>query len=407
MDRIVLLQNQIQNYEWGSRTVLAELLGLPAPSPKPEAELWMGAHPAAPSQALVGQVPIALPDLIARSPADVLGASVAKRFGGELPFLFKVLAADQPLSIQAHPNREQAREGYEREEQAAIPVDSPRRNYKDRNHKPEIICALSPTWLLSGFRPPDQILELLHRYQVSDLLDLSGPLQDRAGAGQAVARFYRSLMELPEDKKKKTTTQVVTAAERLGETAPEARWILRAAQFFPGDYSIVSILVLNLVHLAVGEALYQKAGLLHAYLDGSGVELMANSDNVLRGGLTRKHVDVPELLRILTFEPSNPKPTRPRSAHGGLEVFGTGAEEFELSRLSLRSRAFSANQERSVEIWILLEGEVRVSVGSETVLQPRAGQSFLVPAAAPPYRIEGTGLLFRASVPSQALPGPS
>ncbi len=390
MTGIAKIRNSIQGYPWGSRTAIASLLGRPSPSPGPEAELWMGAHPKAPSMVLTPRGERSLADLIAEDPQAMLGADVARRFDGRLPFLFKVLAAAEPLSIQAHPSLDQARRGYADENARGVP--SRERSYVDENHKPEVLCALTRFHALSGFRDPEEAAALLRAFGM--------PVE--ASAAATVAGLYRSLLALAESEKRRAVDRLLTAALARQDGTPEARWIVRALAAHPGDFGAVSILLLNLVELAPGEALYQKAGLLHAYLEGTGIELMANSDNVLRGGLTSKQVDVAELLRVVDLEPAPASTVSAVPGQGAEQVYPTPAAEFRLSRLPLRGR-WTPGERSGIELWILTEGTARAAWDDGSIVLA-AGESFVVPACAGPYALEGNAVAFRAAVPAQARP---
>lgn len=406
MQQIVRLINPIQSYAWGSRTALAELLGQPSPSAAPQAELWLGAHPSAPSQVeLPDGRKLALGDLIAAAPRAILGDRVALRFGNRLPLLFKVLAAGAPLSIQAHPNLHQAREGFARENEAGIPLSAPHRNYRDDNHKPEIICAATPFWALNGFRPLAQLQHLLADAAAPALAPFLARLQRQPGS-EGLKHAFAELMNSPADVRAAIVAQVTAQAQvRAPQPGPDAaiwQWVLRLEATYPGDLGIITPLLLNLVHLDPGEAMYLPAGELHAYLDGTGIELMANSDNVLRGGLTPKHVDVPELLRVLTFRLQAPEILRPHADAPGISHYVTGAAEFRLSVLHIApGQAYQAPLERGVEILLVWQGTAVIAPlgpdgGSLTLTR---GQSVLVPAAATGYTLSGHATLYRASVP--------
>lgn len=385
MNRIAKLRNSIQNYPWGSRTALAGLLGRPRPSDQPEAELWMGAHPKAPSMVVTPAGERALGDVIADDPPAVLGPEVARRFDGRLPFLFKILAAAQPLSIQAHPNLEQARRGYADENAKGVPP--PDRNYVDDNHKPEVVCALTRFHALSGFRDPAQALPLLRAFDV--------PIPE--AADRTAAGLFRALLALSAQDKRRAVARLAVAARAREAELAEARWVLRALAVYPGDFGAVSVLLLNLVELAPGDALYQPPGLLHAYLEGTAVELMANSDNVLRAGLTAKRVDAGELLRVVDFTPAPARRVASVGGSGDERVYPTPAREFRLSRLPL-SGCWTAEQRSGIELWIVTEGWALVRWGADS-LALEAGESFVVPACVGDYSLDGDAVAFRATVP--------
>lgn len=400
MTGIYKLKNPIQNYDWGSYDAIAELLGQPVPSPEPQAELWMGAHPKAPSQVLVDGKWLSLPDQIDLNPTAMLGEEVASSFAGKLPFLFKVLSAARALSIQAHPSLEQAREGFAREDRLGIPVGAPNRNYRDENHKPEIICALTPFYALNGFRRLPEILELLQQVGSNGLrpeLNRFLARPDETGLEQ----FFTAIMTMDAARQQRVVAEVVAYAAEHESGGMVFEWIVKLNEQYPGDIGVLSPLLLNLVRLEPGQAMYSQARQLHAYLHGTGIELMANSDNVLRGGLTSKYIDVPELLEVLTFAEADVVIQTAQPELGGEYRFVSGADEFQLSLIEVGPEAgYSSQVGRSIEIVICVEGEVTVT---ETISGDRMvihqGESFLVPAAMSGYQIEGQGVLFRASVP--------
>ena len=283
MRKIGLLKNTIQEYAWGSRSAIPELLGQSVPADKPQAELWMGAHPKAPSQVFFDGIWRSLPEVIQESPEETLGQKVAARFSNELPFLFKVLAAAKPLSIQAHPNKEQAWQGFARENELGIPFDAPHRNYRDDNHKPEIICALTPFWALNGFRRIEETLSLLEEAKIAGLAEIVSFLRSHSNR-DGLKKFFNHLMTMDSGKQGKIVEQAVNFAEKQTPEKPSWTWMIKLNEAYPGDIGVLSPLFLNLVRLEPQQAMYLPAGELHGYLEGVGIELMANSDNVLRGG---------------------------------------------------------------------------------------------------------------------------
>jgi mannose-6-phosphate isomerase len=400
MQNIWLLENEIMDYAWGSYDAIPQLLGAKTPSEKPQAELWMGAHPKAPSKVQMERGPISLLELIQQRGPEILGASIHSRFRGKLPFLFKVLAAATPLSIQAHPTLEQAREGFEREDTEQIPIDAPHRNYKDSNHKPEVICALTPFWALKGFRAFEEIQDLLNDLGCDSL----EPILDACGAHtetEGLRQLFRDLLTLPPGKREDIIREAVAAAKGRSDRTNEIEWLLSLHRYYPQDIGLLSPMILNLVQLKPGEALSLEAGELHAYLDGVGIELMANSDNVLRGGLTPKHIDVPELLRVLKFKRSEVEVIRPEKNESGERIYFTPFEEFLLSSVELReNKPYKAENGKSIEIWIVTGGEVVVTdLLGTSELRVRKGQVFLIPASVPRYALRGAAMLYRATVP--------
>lgn len=326
-----LLDNPVRPYAWGSRTAIADLLGRPVPAPHPEAELWLGAHPGDPSR-VAGR---SLVDVLAEDPAGQLGSSIAKRWAGRLPFLLKVLAAEEPLSLQAHPSAAQAAEGYAREEAREIPRDAGNRNYPDPTPKPELLCALTEFHALAGFRDPHRTVELLRSVSTPGLapyVDLLAGEPNREG----LRALFTTWITLPQPKidvlVPELLDECVVHVKEHGPFELECRTLLELGESYPGDAGVLAAALLNRLVLAPGEAIFLPAGNLHSYLRGTGVEVLANSDNVLRGGLTPKHVDVPELLRVLDFTCGDMVVTTGEPA-GARHLYRTPAPEFELSRL--------------------------------------------------------------------------
>lgn len=331
-----LLQNPVRTYSWGSRTVIAELLGEEVPSAHPQAELWFGAHPGAPSHLVRDDgARTSLLDAIAADPRGYLGPGRAERWQGRLPFLLKVLAADEPLSLQAHPSAEQAASGFAREDAAGIPLDAPDRNYRDPSHKPELVCALTEFDALVGFRDPAATVALLEALDVPALAGYAELLSGQPDA-DGLRALFTTWITLPQSVLDALVPALQEGCVRLAggrhPFAAVARTVLELSERYPGDAGVLAALLLQRVTLAPGEALHLPAGNLHAYLSGAGVEVMANSDNVLRGGLTPKHVDVPELLRVLDFAAPSP-PVLTGEPDGAWVRYDTPAEEFLLRRL--------------------------------------------------------------------------
>ncbi|RZU29111.1 mannose-6-phosphate isomerase type 1 [Streptomyces sp. BK022] len=380
MDR---LDNTVRPYAWGSTTAIPRLLGT-EPTGEPQAEMWMGAHPGAPSRTPRGT----LAEIIDADPERELGAEAVAKFGPRLPFLLKILAAGAPLSLQVHPDLAQAREGYAEEERRGVPVDAPDRNYKDANHKPELICALTEFDGLCGFRTPADAAGLLDGLGVDSLkpyVDLLRAKPEEAALREVLTAI---LTADPEDMAD-TVTEATAACARLGGPyTPYAEM----ARDYPGDPGVIAAMLLNHVRLQPGEALFLGAGIPHAYLDGVGVEIMANSDNVLRCGLTPKHIDVPELLRVVRFEAGDPGVLRPEASPDGEEVYETPIDEFRLSRWVLPGETTRDVTLPTPQILLCTAGSVRVG---EHGLLP--GRSVFVPAGEK-AEASGEGTLFRATV---------
>ncbi|MGW7033137.1 mannose-6-phosphate isomerase, class I [Streptomyces xanthophaeus] len=383
MDR---LTNTIRPYAWGSPTAIPRLLGT-EPTGEPQAEMWMGAHPGAPSRLDRGSGTTTLREVIAADPEGELGAAAVSKFGPGLPFLLKILAAGAPLSLQVHPDLEQARAGFEDEERRGVPVDAGHRNYKDPNHKPEMICALTPFDGLCGFRAPHEAAELLEGLGVDSLKPYADLLRAHP-EGAALREVLTAVLTADRDQMAATVTEAAAAAERLGGPyKPYASLV----HDYPGDPGVIAAMLLNHVQLQPGEAMFLGAGVPHAYIDGLGVELLANSDNVLRAGLTPKHVDVPELLKIVKFESGDPKVLRPEG--DAEEVYETPIDEFRLSRFLLApggaSRTLPAG---APQILLCTAGSPKAG---ELTLAP--GESVFVPADEK-VELSGTGTVFRATV---------
>ncbi len=400
METISLLKNTIQDYAWGSSTAIPELLGKNPISNKPQAELWMGAHPKAPSLAKCDGKWISLLELIEKDPKNILGKKVAEKFDNRLPYLFKVLAAAKTLSIQAHPSLSQAREGFEKENKLKIPLNAPNRNYKDNNHKPECICALKPFWALKGFRKISSILAFMEKVCPQNLgKELDDLRQNRNFQG--LKTFFNALMTMDRERQSRIIKEAIITAQKLGEDDPAFKWMLNLHNEYPEDIGVLFPLLLNLIYLKPGQAIFIPAGELHSYLDGIGIELMANSDNVLRGGLTSKHVDVPELMRVLSFEEKQANMISPHPKGDGESIYPSSAEEFILSIVSLKEgMVYNSPTRRSVEILICTAGEATITdPGQNGRLSIGKGTSIIIPAAVKKYRIEGNAALYKAAVP--------
>jgi mannose-6-phosphate isomerase len=401
--KISLLKNTIQEYAWGSTRAISDLLGCKNPEHKTQAELWMGAHPKAPSLVQHNGQWVSLPELIAKNPVDVLGKKAARNFNNRLPYLFKVLAAARPLSIQAHPGLHQAREGFERENAQKIPLDAPHRNYRDDNHKPECICALSRFWALSRFRKISAILPYFEKLNIKQLEVELADFKKRP-TPNGLKRFYTSLMTLDMNRRKRIVAEALGQARGFESEDPVFKWMLKLAENYPDDIGVLSPILLNLICLEPGQAMFLDAGELHAYLEGSGIELMANSDNVLRGGLTSKHVDVSELLRVLKFADRDVTLLKPVKSVANELIYPSPAAEFVLSIITLSKGAtYQSPKNRSVEILICTRGKATIfDLADLTEAQLPKGASAIVPASVERYRIKGQGTCYKAAVPLSA-----
>ena len=403
------MRGTIRDYAWGHSRWIPEFMNK-RPSDRPAAELWMGAHPSAPSRIAVGDDEWEnLDSWIESRPNAALGERTFREFGG-LPFLFKLLAAKKALSIQAHPGKSLAVEGFARENAAGIPRDAAHRNYKDDNHKPEIIMALSPFTAMIGFRPPREIHRAL-TLSLSSSASASASSPPRIlesifspqvisalkhSDNRALEGFLSRLTALRGDPLESLLDTVKLRLKRGGEGLDplQREWTGRLLQQFPGDAGALAPLFLNILRIEPGEALYQPAGVLHAYLEGFGLELMANSDNVLRGGLTSKNIDVDELLKILEFRPFTPSVLRldppgpsPPAPPGPPRFFQTPAREF---ALGITHGPALLSRGRGPFIVLTIEGDTELSDGTRTLSLPR-GSSAFVPFEAPDVHILGRG----------------
>ncbi|MGO4383749.1 mannose-6-phosphate isomerase, class I [Specibacter sp. RAF43] len=403
------LTNVMRDYPWGSPTALAELLGT-TPSGGPEAELWMGAHPDSPSTALTPDGPVPLDALIAAHPEAMLGAPVRAAFGDRLPFLAKLLAAGKALSLQVHPTLERARERYAAEEAAGVPRDARQRNYKDGNHKPEMLFALTDFQALSGFRPRAEAANLFRVVEaaIATMGADAGAGTGTAAGADATELLARVLASLTSGGTEAAAIREAfealigggEAAGRLVERAASAlagaaggdlpaplRTVIELQEQYPGDPGVLLSLLLNRISLTPGQAVYLPAGNIHAYLSGLGVEVMASSDNVLRGGLTGKHVDVPELLATVDFHPAAVPYVPTRTTSLGQQVWEPPFGEFALQRVEV-----SAGSE---PVPLVQNGPLLVLAVSGAVLldSPRGdlvlarGESVFVPAVENPVMV--------------------
>jgi len=429
MSNLYKLHNQIKHYAWGSADFIPRLLGMEGDG-TPWAELWMGSHSSLSSRVNVPSGSISLGELIATDTHRYLGEKAAERYG-ELPFLLKLLAVEKPLSIQAHPNMAQAREGFERENKAQLALNDNNRNYRDPNHKPEIICALTPFTGMCGFRSPDEITRLLSVFRTApaplresfnpllrtlEMRTLEKRTLEMPDAAIALRNFLDALFSLS-PAAREALTQFVLSVQGADARSADARgageeWELvrEFARLYPGDPTIIAPLYLSVFHLEPGEAVFLKAGAPHSYIHGCGVELMANSDNVLRGGLTAKHVDVPELMRALDFNSVQPRIIKPE-AGSGCFTYPAPCDEFSLTVMGGKASGKAAGAPQSMTlarnapaICIVTEGEVSIDATdgtSGTVL--KQGEAVFIPPATggTPLVFRGDYTLFAATVPGQ------
>lgn len=391
------LSGKVQHYQWGGFDYIPRLLGADNSMGKPFAEYWLGAHDNAPALLESGQK---LNEFIQQQPS-VLGEQAQRQFG-HLPYLLKILDVKDMLSIQVHPNKAAALDAFAQENAAGIPLTAPHRNYKDDNHKPELMVALGEFWLLHGFRNPESLKETLRA--VPEFAFLLHVFKQ-----QGYKALYEMLMLMEQEKVNSSLQplldRVIPAyqAGRLSKSDP-GFWAARAALTYnePGktDRGIFSIYLLNLVHLQKGEAVFQDAGILHAYLEGQNVEIMANSDNVLRGGLTPKHIDVPELMKHVIFEPVDPNIIQGKPINDTEAVFVTPAPDFELSRLLLAPGKTYSTTIGGTDIFFVLEGVAEVNSGGDTLMLNKGDAFVAFNNARLEFRSAGGAEIYHAGVPA-------
>ncbi|MBI9099551.1 MAG: mannose-6-phosphate isomerase, class I [Spirochaetaceae bacterium] len=392
------MKNIIHDYAWGSVDAIPRLLGYDNREKKPQAELWMGSHHRGASLLIRDEGTISLSTYINNNRKDALGEKIADLYG-DLPFLFKVLAAGNPLSIQVHPGKKQAEEGYARENKLNVPLDAYNRNYKDNNHKPELICALTPFLAMRGFRTFDRILG---NFQKAGLRSFMGEIEtfsENCNA-EGLKEFFNSIMLLHGERKQSFIKELVKAAETLDSDIFNC--VLKLYDKYPQDVAIAAPLYLNLVKLEPGQALYLSAGVLHAYLDGMGIELMASSDNVLRGGLTSKYIDRNELIRVLDFSGSDPQIIEAETVNQNISTYRTPFKEFELTRVGLDENSiYKISEKNTVQILFVTQGVVSFINEMGETLSVVKGESVFVPYGAGPWTASGKALMFRAAVPGE------
>jgi len=398
MNTAYKLQGIHRHYEWGGNAFIPQLMHVDNAIGKPFAEYWMGAHPSAPAMVETAEGLMALDQMIQENKVVFLGAKTAAQFGA-LPYLFKILDVEKMLSIQVHPSKENAEKGFSKEQQAGVPIDATNRNYKDQNHKPEVMVALSDFWLLHGFMPAIALKERLSSLAPLQLLLPEFGQDDYAG-------LYSHFMRLDQtatDKILKPLLEIAVhevAAGKVDKTHPH--WW--ANKYYGGivpssniDKGILSIYILNIVNVPKYQGVFQGAGLLHAYLEGQNIELMANSDNVLRGGLTPKHIDIEELLQHIQFEPTYPSILKGDFTSSNELQFPCPVPDFGLTKITITPGETYTNKTSSFEMFLVMQGDVQLD-GMD--LKP--GELAAVKAGAA-YHIQQTGsetaVIFKSFVP--------
>ncbi|EGA71326.1 mannose-6-phosphate isomerase [Vibrio sinaloensis DSM 21326] len=385
------MTNVIQNYAWGSASSFNQLFGIENASGEPQAEIWMGAHPNGCSMVNTGAEQTKLSHLINQDLSLFLSEKVAQRFG-ELPYLFKVLAADKALSIQVHPNKRQAEHGYELEQKQGIPLSAGHRNYKDPNHKPELVYALTDYTAMNGFRPVDEILRHFHQLDIPELRQLVNEL-NADQSSQGLASFFAGLLSLEGESKEMALTLLLLKAELSGDGVYAL--ILELSRQYPNDVGLFAPLLLNVITLSPGQAMFLDAETPHAYIKGTGLEIMANSDNVLRAGLTPKHMDVKELIACTKFA------TKPHESlllepvqKDNISEYPIPVEDFRFAILQRSARRKVTTQ--GAEILLPLDEAMTLThpCGETCVIDK--GQSVFIPAYTKDYLIDCAGRVARA-----------
>ena len=387
-----------RHYEWGGKSFIPQLMHIDNVLGKPFAEYWMGAHPSAPAMVETAKGLIALDQMIQEKKVDLLGPKTTGQFG-TLPFLFKILDVEKMLSIQVHPSKENAEKGFLKEQLAGLAIDASNRNYKDQNHKPEVMVALSDFWLLHGFMPAITLKERLSSLAPLQILLTVFGQDDYAG-------LYSHFMRLDQntaDAILKPLLEIAVQEVALGKVdKSHPHWW--ANKYYGGivptsniDKGILSIYILNIVNVPKHHGVFQGAGLLHAYLEGQNIELMANSDNVLRGGLTPKHIDIEELLDHVKFEPTYPSILKGDLTNSNEVLFPCPVPDFGLTKITLTPRETYTNKTSSFEMFLVMQGDVQLD---GIILKP--GELAAVKAGAA-YHIQSNGaetaIIFKSFVP--------
>ncbi|MDQ2165117.1 mannose-6-phosphate isomerase, class I [Vibrio anguillarum] len=387
-----LMDNVIQNYAWGSTTSIQHLFDIANPNNAPQAEIWMGAHPNGCSQIHVNGEPVSLLEMINQDKTAFLSAATATTFG-ELPYLFKVLAAANALSIQVHPSKQEAEIGFEKENQAGIPLNAGHRNYKDPNHKPELVYALTPYQAMNGFRPITEIVEHFQTLNINAISTLVDAFAHNP-TSQGLKTFFSALLSLTGEQKEHAVNALLAYAHHhSGDDL--FGLILELAQQYPGDIGLFSPLMLNVLTLAPGEAMFLDARTPHAYLKGTGLEIMANSDNVLRAGLTPKHMDIEELASCTLFEekPASSLLLKPIEENGAL-LFPVPVRDF---KFAIYLNAAQVNVKiNSAEIIFAIDADATLTHDNGESLTVKKGHSIFIPAYAEHYQLSSLGRVARA-----------
>lgn len=391
------MDNKIQNYDWGSRTAIQDLFGFANEAQQPQAEVWMGTHPNGCSIVKQGSTAasstmVSLSELIKQDPSVFLSQSTAEAFG-DLPFLFKILAADKALSIQVHPNKQDAELGYAKEQQLGVPLNAFNRNYKDANHKPELVYALTEYQAMNGFRPFDEIIA---EFRLCDIPEINGYLEqfERNPNQDGLCQFFVEILSMEEARKINAVDHLLSYAA-MNQARPVCELILDLAAQYANDVGLFAPLLLNVITLKPGEAMFLSARTPHAYIKGTGLEIMANSDNVLRAGLTPKHMDVEELVKCTDFIPKPMNTLLTKAAVNGCEHnFPVPVQDFKFS--VFQEPKDQQIEMSSAEILMPIDADVTLLAESGETLVLGKGQSAFIPAYVGNYTIRCEGRVARA-----------
>jgi len=396
MQKAYKLLGKHRHYDWGGKTFLPNLMGVENVNHLPYAEYWMGAHASAASTIQTTDGEKDLAQLIKQQPAQWLGKDIATKFKA-LPYLYKILDVQEMLSIQVHPSKENAVIGFKAEEAKGTYIDAANRNYKDENHKPEVMVALSDFWLLHGFLAPAILEERLNSYSYLK------PLVNEFKGGD-YQHLYSYFMQLP---MAASDAVLKPLLEEAAESVARGTVTKNNPQFWANKYykdgiplknidkGIFSIYILNIVNIPKYQGIFQGAGILHAYLEGQNIELMANSDNVLRGGLTPKHVDVKELIQHVSFVPTYPSILKGEMLNDQETNYPCPVADFGLTKLRLNAGEVYTISTYSLELLLVMEGEVLI----EDIAYKAGDTALLTPNAKLPVKAKLPALLFKAYVP--------
>lgn len=392
---ILPLLPTIQHYAWGGKQFIPDLLDMKDCQPDlPYAELWMGAHPKSPSRVSIKPQPILLSEWIKDHPIKSLGEETSRGFNSQLPFLFKILDVKKMLSIQVHPSKNAAEHGFAKENKMGIPLDAAHRNYRDANHKPEIMLALTDFWLLHGFMPEEKILQSL--INTPEFESLAAIFRKEKNIG----RLYKYIMQMPQEE---VNDLLSPLKKRLFDSSNLNKnqadyWAKSAFIDYTNDNNydrgIFSIYIFNLLKLKKGDVIFQGSGMPHAYLEGVNVELMANSDNVFRGGLTPKHIDIEELLEHTKCQTTIPEIIQPEIIKNHWKIYKSPAPDFELSEISVtKSDEVNIPQGTGPAIYLVFEGTIAVNG-----YPFQKGDNFWVDSETT-ITIQGNSVIYRAGMP--------